>query len=107
MAQSTVQRIHPPSATMNQVRAKLSERYSYPIILANRTMVDAMIFPNSKNFIESNAIAGLDELARVTLSNDNEPQYDVSRTVEPSFDRFSLSRHRPRVMQLIFGRVGM
>lgn len=46
-------------------------------IVVNRDMVDTMIFRNSKNFMEENAIAGLDELARVTVSNDNEPQYEV------------------------------
>lgn len=40
-------------------------------------MVDTMIFRNSKNFIEENDIAGLDELSRVTVLNDNEPHYDV------------------------------
>jgi hypothetical protein len=40
-------------------------------------MVDTMIFRNSKNFMEENAMVGLDELARVTVLNDNEPQYDV------------------------------
>lgn len=43
----------------------------------NRDMVDTMIFRNSKNFMEENAMVGLDELARVTVLNDNEPQYDV------------------------------
>ncbi len=36
-----------------------------------------MIFPYGKNFIGDNAIEGLDELARVTSLNDNEPQDDV------------------------------
>lgn len=36
-----------------------------------------MMFQNSKNFIGDNIIEGLDELARETVSNDNEPQDDV------------------------------
>ena len=36
-----------------------------------------MMFRNSKNFIGDNTIEGLDELARVTVSNDNETQDDV------------------------------
>ncbi len=36
-----------------------------------------MMFQNSKNFIGDNTIEGLDELARETVSNDNEPQDDV------------------------------
>jgi hypothetical protein len=43
----------------------------------NREMVDSMMFRNSKNFMDENAVEGLDELARVTVLNDNEPQYDV------------------------------
>ena len=41
-------------------------------------MVDTMMFRNSKNFMNDNAIDGLDELARVTVLNDNELQDDVS-----------------------------
>ena len=47
------------------------------VSLGNRKMVDTMIFRNSKNFIEENDIAGMDELSRVTVLNDNEPHYDV------------------------------
>jgi len=36
-----------------------------------------MMFENSKNFIGDNTIEGLDELARETVSNDNESQDDV------------------------------
>ena len=36
-----------------------------------------MMFRNSKTFIGENAIEGLDELARVTVSNDNETHDDV------------------------------
>ena len=36
-----------------------------------------MIFRNSKNFIEENDVTGLDELSRVTVLNDNEPDDDV------------------------------
>ena len=36
-----------------------------------------MMFRNSKNFIQGNAMEGLDDLARVTVSNDNEFQDDV------------------------------
>jgi hypothetical protein len=43
----------------------------------NREMVDTMMFRNSKNFMGDNAMEGLDELARVTVLNDNEPQDDV------------------------------
>jgi hypothetical protein len=35
------------------------------------------MFRNSKNFMGENAIEGLDELARVTVSNDNEFQDEV------------------------------
>ncbi len=45
--------------------------------LVNREMVDTMMFRNSKNFMGDNAMEGLDELARVTVLNDNEPQDDV------------------------------
>ena len=48
-------------------------------LLVNRDMVDTMIFRNSKNFMEENTMVGLDELSRVTVLNDNEPQYDVGR----------------------------
>jgi hypothetical protein len=44
-------------------------------------LVDTMMFRNSKNFMEDNTIEGLDELARVTVLNDNEPQYDVRLTL--------------------------
>ncbi len=37
-----------------------------------------MMFKNSKNFMGDNPIEGLDELARETVSNDNEYQDDVS-----------------------------
>ena len=36
-----------------------------------------MMFRNSKNFMGDNPMEGLDELARVTVSNDNELQDDV------------------------------
>ncbi len=36
-----------------------------------------MMFRNSKNFMGENAMEDLDELASVTVSNDNEPQDDV------------------------------
>ncbi len=35
------------------------------------------MFRNGKNFIGDNNMEGLDELARVTVLNDNEPQDDV------------------------------
>lgn len=38
-----------------------------------------MMFKNSKNFIGDNTIEGFDELARETVSNDNDYQDDVSR----------------------------
>jgi hypothetical protein len=38
-----------------------------------------MMFRNSKGFMENNTIESLDELARVTVLNDNEPQYEVRR----------------------------
>ena len=41
-------------------------------------LVYSMMFKNSKNFIGDNTIEGLDELARETVSNDNEYQDDVS-----------------------------
>lgn len=41
-------------------------------------LVDSMMFRNSKNFMVENAIEGLDELARVTVSNDNETNEDVN-----------------------------
>jgi len=41
------------------------------------SLVYSMMFQNSKNFIGDNTIEGLDELARETVSNDNEPQDDV------------------------------
>lgn len=40
-----------------------------------------MMFRNSKNFIGENVIEGLDELARVTVSNDNEVHEDVWKNV--------------------------
>ena len=40
-------------------------------------VVYSMMFENSKNFIGDNTIEGLDELARETVSNDNESQDDV------------------------------
>lgn len=40
-------------------------------------MVDTLMFRNSKNFMGDPAMDGLDELARVTVLNDNEPQDDV------------------------------
>ncbi|UJR37475.1 hypothetical protein I4U23_030178 [Adineta vaga] len=49
----------------------------------NRDMVDTMMFRNSKNFIGDNAVEGLDELARVTVLNDNETQ-DENTTNESS-----------------------
>ncbi|CAF0944984.1 unnamed protein product [Adineta ricciae] len=49
----------------------------------NREMVDTMMFRNSKNFIGDTAVEGLDELARVTVSNDNEAQ-DENNTNESS-----------------------
>jgi hypothetical protein len=36
-----------------------------------------MMFRNSKNFIQGNAMEGYDDLADVTVSNDNELQDDV------------------------------
>ncbi|CAF4780183.1 unnamed protein product, partial [Rotaria sp. Silwood2] len=44
----------------------------------NREMVDTMMFRNSKNFMGDTAMDGLDELARVTVSNDNEPLDDTA-----------------------------
>ncbi|CAF1034565.1 unnamed protein product [Didymodactylos carnosus] len=44
----------------------------------SREMVDSMMFRNSKNFMGENAMEGLDELARVTVQNDNEPLYDTT-----------------------------
>ncbi len=49
-----------------------------------------MMFKNSKNFIGDNTIEGLDELARETVSNDNEFQDDVRfnsyhRIIDPLF----------------------
>lgn len=38
----------------------------------------SMMFENSKNFISDNTIEGLDELARETVSNDNESQDDTT-----------------------------
>ncbi|CAF3681160.1 unnamed protein product [Rotaria sordida] len=46
--------------------------------------IDSMMFRNSKNFIGENVIEGLDELARVTVSNDNELQDDVITTNDSS-----------------------
>jgi hypothetical protein len=40
-------------------------------------MVDTMMFRNSKNFMGDNPVEGLDELARVTVLNDNESQDEV------------------------------
>lgn len=36
-----------------------------------------MMFKNSKNFMGENSIEGFDELARETVSNDNDYQDDV------------------------------
>ena len=46
-------------------------------LFSTHPLVDSMLFRNSKNFMGENAMEGLDELARVTVSNDNEPQDDV------------------------------
>jgi hypothetical protein len=46
-------------------------------LLVNREMVDTMMFRNSKNFMGDNPVEGLDELARVTVLNDNESQDEV------------------------------
>lgn len=51
--------------------------HSYFDSIVNREMVDTMMFRNSKNFIGDTAVEGLDELARVTVSNDNEAQDEV------------------------------
>ncbi|CAF2142676.1 unnamed protein product [Rotaria magnacalcarata] len=51
----------------------------------NRDMVDTMMFRNSKNFMGDNAMDGLDELARVTVLNDNEPQDDTTATDSSDF----------------------
>ncbi len=53
-------------------------------------LVYSMMFKNSKNFIGDNTIEGLDELARETVSNDNEFQDDVRfnsyhRIIDPLF----------------------
>lgn len=53
-------------------------------------MPDSMMFRNSKNFIGDNAMEGLDELARVTVSNDHEPQDDVRDNSNRSFANFHL-----------------
>jgi len=47
-------------------------------LLVNREMVDTMMFRNSKNFMGDNPVEGLDELARVTVLNDNESQDEVN-----------------------------
>ncbi|CAF1342095.1 unnamed protein product [Rotaria magnacalcarata] len=49
--------------------------------------IDSMMFRNSKNFIGENAIEGLDELARVTVSNDNEPHDDTNTNESSEFKR--------------------
>lgn len=49
-----------------------------------------MMFENSKNFIGDNTIEGLDELARETVSNDNESQDEV-RILSFSNDKFVFS----------------
>ncbi|CAF2996072.1 unnamed protein product [Rotaria socialis] len=51
----------------------------------NRGMVDTIMFRNSKNFMGDNAMDGLDELARVTVLNDNEPQDDTTATDSSDF----------------------
>jgi striatin 1/3/4 len=44
-----------------------------------------MMFKNSKNFIGDNTIEGFDELARETVSNDNEFQDDIAPTDSSDF----------------------
>ncbi|CAF0807079.1 unnamed protein product [Rotaria sordida] len=51
----------------------------------NREMVDTMMFRNSKNFMGDTAMDSLDELARVTVLNDNEPQDDTTTTDSSDF----------------------
>jgi len=58
----------------------------------NRDMVDTMIFRNSKNFMEATAMVGLDELARVTVLNDNEPQYDSQTSTNTTNDLSSFRK---------------
>ena len=60
---------------------KMKRNVSFVCTLVNRDMVDTMMFRNGKNFIGDTAAEGLDELARVTVLNDNEAQDEVESTV--------------------------
>ncbi|CAF1096033.1 unnamed protein product [Adineta steineri] len=51
-----------------------SDQRSFP----EDEQIDSMMFRNSKNFIGENAMESLDELARVTVSNDNELQDETT-----------------------------
>ena len=68
-----------------------------------------MMFKNSRTFIGDNTIEGFDELARETVSNDNDYQDDVrpiflfstNDNLSPSSIRLQLRNHR------IFEKRGM
>ncbi|UJR08728.1 hypothetical protein I4U23_012985 [Adineta vaga] len=71
------------SATSASIRKSLLNNGSDDIPSDQRTFsedeqIDSMMFRNSKNFMGDNPIEGLDELARVTVSNDNETQDDTT-----------------------------
>ena len=61
-------------------------------------LVDSMMFRSSKGFMENNTIESLDELARVTVLNDNEPQYEVREHASHSFsDALRVFRVTPTI----------
>ncbi|CAF1098248.1 unnamed protein product [Adineta ricciae] len=71
------------NATSASIRKSLLNNGSADIPSDQRSFpeeehIDSMLFRNSKNFMGENAMEGLDELARVTVSNDNEPQDDTT-----------------------------
>ena len=73
-------------------------------------MVDTMMFRNSKNFIGDTAVEGLDELARVTVSNDNEAQDEVNFIFDFSPIRLLTVPFHVRITQMnhqIFEKHGM
>ena len=70
-------------------------------------LVDSMMFRNSKGFMENNTIESLDELARVTVLNDNEPQYEVRRPSIPSRLSNSIASRVTPTIHRSFARHGM
>ncbi|CAF2744234.1 unnamed protein product [Rotaria sp. Silwood2] len=77
------------NTTSSSIRNSLFKNGNDDISSEQRTysedeQIDSMMFRNSKNFIGENVIEGLDELARVTVSNDNELHDDAIATNDSS-----------------------